>query len=535
VSVKDAHLQRLGGWLIGACLLLPIGWARAQDRAPGNPPTNAKAGGDTYTLTGSVIDSLTGEPIRHAAVQISSAQISSMVLTDDAGHFLVEGLPEGAVSLSVVKPGYSQAEMGQAEAEVSRNAPPVVLKITPEGVIFGQVTTRDGQPLEGFRVRLVTQQNVEGRATLMDLPNPGQTNDDGEFRIAGLAAGSYYIVIDQSQETTPAQHGVPNAREQIYGKVLYPGVSDFSAATALEITPGQRSEANFSLSPEPVYAVSGEATGLGNLLSPLTFMRKQGQEEDFIQPVNVQDGKFQTKLPAGSYRVVASVSDGSEASMAGGPVTISGDSAAVEVPLAPTTRIPVQIRTEPGERDIALAGLMVQLIPVSLSDRFPARRWWIAATGGLDDVGPGEYALQIQTTGNWWVKSATCNGVDLLGDNLNVTDGGATPPIEITLQDGAGSLNGKVNGAGQWSQALVLLVQTRGKRNSIQTARVMGGGYAFPGVAPGDYAVVAIDHGAQLEYANPEVLSPYLGNAEPVSVPSRGSATVNLNLVSVKK
>ena len=53
------------------------------------------------------------------------------------------------------------------------------------------------------------------------------------------------------------------------------------------------------------------------------------------------------------------------------------------------------------------------------------------------------------------------------------------------------------------------------------------------GVPPGQYSILALDGAVGLEYANPQVLEPYLSEAEPISVPARGTVTVNLGITAV--
>ncbi len=65
--------------------------------------------------------------------------------------------------------------------------------------------------------------------------------------------------------------------------------------------------------------------------------------------------------------------------------------------------------------------------------------------------------------------------------------------------------------------------------------RATQGNFTIPGVAPGDYAILALDEGERLEYDNPEVLNPYLSDAERVSVLPHGTVMVNLGLTSVKR
>jgi hypothetical protein len=82
-------------------------------------------------------------------------------------------------------------------------------------------------------------------------------------------------------------------------------------------------------------------------------------------------------------------------------------------------------------------------------------------------------------------------------------------------------------------QVLVLLVQPHGERNFVRAATVVEGAFRMEGVPPGDYAILALDGAVGLEYASPQVLEPYLSEAEPISVPAGGTVTVNLGITAV--
>jgi hypothetical protein len=417
----------------------------------------------------------------------------------------------------------------------------VVLKLTPWAVISGRVTTKDNQPLEGFQIHILAKQNVAGRLVWIDRPNQARTNEDGEFRVAGLQAGTYYVAVDQSTETTLSQKGVPNAREQTFAKVFYPGVPDQTSATPLEIAPGGEAEANFTLSPEPLYQISGSLSGLPDVGTGPIFARKAGDDADFSQTADLQDGKFQVKLPPGAYSVSGQTREGVELTTAGATVVIRSDEADLHVPLHAATTIPVEIQKEQGaggsERKAPIQGiipgLVLQLVPLSQSRR--GNNFWTGQPGGIPNVAPGTYRLEINTNGEWWVKSAQCGGVDLLSDDLTISEGQQPEPIEVTLRDGAGMVSGSITPAEDPSRVLVLLVQPHGARNIIHAARAMQGSFAIPGIPPGDYAIVALDGGDGLEYADPEILNPYLSDAEHVTVRPHATVTVNLGLTSVKR
>ena len=535
---------RFGILALAVHLLAASGLAQetdAQSPAMLDETANSKTDGNSYSLSGTVINAITGEPVRRAAVQVSG-QNGSVALTDAGGHFVVEGLAEGNVFLKAMKPGFSEDEGSHpSSVQVGKDAPAVVLKLTPWAVISGRVTTKDEQPLEGFQIRILAKQNVAGRLIWTDQPNQALTNEDGEFRVVGLQAGTYYVAVDQSTVTTLSQKGVPNAREQIFAKVFYPGVSDLASATPIEIAPGQDAEANFTLSPELVYQVTGTLSGPSNEVTGLTFSRKAGDDSDFTQTAALQGGKFQVKVPAGAYSVGGTMGGGVELTTPVGAVVIRSDEADLHVPLHAATTIPVEMEKEQGAGGSKrkapmqgiIPGMILQLVPLSQSRR--GNNFWRGQAGGIPNVAPGTYRLEINTNGEWWVKSAQSGSVDLLSDDLTLSEGEQPEPIEVTLRDGAGTVSGTVTTAGNPDRVLVLLVQPHGTRNIVHAARAMQGYFAIPGIPPGDYVIVALDGGDQLEYADPEILNPYLSDAEHITLPPHATVTVNLGLTSVKR
>ena len=542
MRVSDLFL-RLGVWTLALCLAAIPGFAQETGVQPAAIPdetADSKTDGNSYSLLGLVINAITGEPVRRAAVQISGHN-GSTALTDAGGHFALEGLAEGNVFLTAMKPGFYDDETSHTTAvRVGKDAPAVVLKLTPWAVISGRVTTKDEQPLEGFEVRILAQKNVAGRLIWADQQNMARTNEDGEFRIAGVQSGTYYVAVDQSAGTTLSQKGVPNAREQTFAKVFYPGVSELSSATPVEIAPGQEAEVNFSLSAEPIFQVSGSLMGQSKVVNGVMFARKTGDDADFTQTADLQDGKFRVNLPAGAYSVSGTTPDGVELNTPGATLVIRADEADLRVPLRVAPTIPVEVEKEQGstgsERRVpaqaGLLGLSLQLLPRSQSLR--GTNVWRGQSGGIH-VAPGTYGLQITTTAEWWVKSVQSGAVDLLSDELTVVEGQQPDPIEVIVREGSGMVSGTITPAGDPGRVLVLLVQPHGPRNIIHAVPATQGNFTIPGVAPGDYSILALDEGERLEYDNPEVLNPYLSDAEHVSVQPHGTVMVNLGLTSVKR
>ncbi|HXJ87111.1 MAG TPA: carboxypeptidase regulatory-like domain-containing protein [Candidatus Binatia bacterium] len=532
-------LFRVGVWALEVCLV--AGCGMAQDSSVPTPPdeTTESQAEAHFFLSGSVINSVTGGPVRRALVQVSGHN-GSAALTDAGGRFVLEGLREGAVFLTVMKPGFFADEgASSTPARVGEDAPNVVLKLTPWGVISGRVTTKDEQPLEGFHVQVFGRRNLEGRMVWsLDPSNRGGvTNEEGEFRIAGLKAGTYYVAVEQSAIAMLTQKGIANAREQTFAKVFYPGVAEMSAAAPIEVAAGQEVEASFALAGEPLYTVDG-SVGANSGVATVTFERKAGDEVDYTQMVAVQGGEFEVNVPAGTYSVSAQTPDGKDL-VASGTVVIRADERDLHVALKVPTTIPLEVVREQGgtgsERRVSMPqgvpGVVVQLESVS---QFRANVW-TGQAGGIPNLPPGTYRVQINTDGGWWVKSAQRGGVDLLSDDLTVVEGEQPSPIEVVVRDGAGTVSGKVTPAGDSGHVIVLLVQAHGARNSIRSTIAAGGNFTIAGVAPGDYTIVALNGGDGVEYADPDVVNAYLSDAAQISVQGRGTVMVNLGLTAVEK
>src|SRR5579864_1249566 len=142
------------------------------------------------TLLGSVVDVVSGQPVPHALVKLSSP-LPRAALTDSEGKFQFEGLPAGRVTLAAEKPGFLYGDsFGSSTTptfafELGPGTPPATLKLTPEGVIFGQITDENGEPLENFLVSLIYRNPLHlplSAASRLQVT----TDDEGKFRISGL-------------------------------------------------------------------------------------------------------------------------------------------------------------------------------------------------------------------------------------------------------------------------------------------------------------------------------------------------------------
>jgi hypothetical protein len=125
-------------------------------------------GAASYPIRGTVLNAVTGAPIRGALVQIYANRQRS-VLTGADGSFQFADVPAGTVNLNVQKPGFFTAQAiqsprAQASFAISGpDQPPVVLKLIPEGVITGHISGDGGEPVENLSVRILAERRLPSK------------------------------------------------------------------------------------------------------------------------------------------------------------------------------------------------------------------------------------------------------------------------------------------------------------------------------------------------------------------------------------
>ena len=215
----------------------------------------------SFTLSGSVISSVTGESIGHALVRIAGSS-QRTVFSDGEGHFQFEGLTAGRVIVTAQKPGYfSQQEFrGSANKLVSvgPSTDSVVVKLTPQSAISGRVTDATGQPIEHVPVHLTAKAVRDGRKH-WEARGQQQTDEDGRYRFANLMPGTYYLAAGPARDETRILPGAEKPKTG-YPSMYYAGVPDLASASPIQLAAGQHAQADFSMTAGPVYHVSGSVT-----------------------------------------------------------------------------------------------------------------------------------------------------------------------------------------------------------------------------------------------------------------------------------
>ena len=169
------------------------------------------------TLRGALTDANTGEPIDEADLTLTGSDGSTQeATTGEDGAYSFENVPQGA-TLSIDAGDYGTKE----EAVGNRTVADYTFAVS---TLTGQITDGEGEPLAG--------------AVISAGDARGVTDDDGEFKLTGVADGVDVIVgapgyLD-AVSPLPAERTLSLALEPIMIKAIYAGAYTLSDDAEVE-------------------------------------------------------------------------------------------------------------------------------------------------------------------------------------------------------------------------------------------------------------------------------------------------------------
>ena len=512
-------------------------------------PSRSAKSDASFTLSGSVVNSVTGESVGHALVRIAGSS-QRTVFTDGEGHFQFEGLPAGRVIVTAQKPGYfSQQEFrGSANklVNVGPNTDSVVVKLTPQSTISGRVTDATGQPIEHVPVHLTAKAVRDGRKH-WEARGQQQTDEDGRYRFANLMPGTYYLAAGPGRDETRILPGAERPKAG-YPSIYYPGVPDLASAAPLQLAAGQHAQADFSMTAGPVYHVSGSVTGyVPQQGVGFQFLSPSGDDLSLPTKFNMETGRFDVdSAPPGSYVVKAFSQAGPDQPLRGeAHLNVAANVDNLHLILGPAISIPVVVRMESRASSNQATGAGdIQAVPIAVrllsSDPTTAESYSTVVRGTpgayslvLQNVEPGRYSVDLIPRGAWYVQSAQYGQTNLLNDDLTIASAGQSYPMEIVLRDDGASLTGTVKSPdGTGAQATVVAVPEPASKVAAKVAYSFAqNGFTFNGLAPGEYLIYAFDYAEGVEYSNPDVLQTYASQAAHVTLSPNQGTQVALDLI----
>lgn len=532
-----------------------------------------------FTLHGSVVDAITKQPIARALV---ATENGDAVLTDTNGQFEFSDVSAGYTSVVVRRPGYisnvtgggfapSQDQRSEFQVNVGPNMQPLVLPITPEAVITGQISLLDSDAPDDIQVTAYRKVAEDGRPK-WEMAGMATTNSEGIFRIASLSAGSYLLYAQPSVEL---YMGPDNPAEPGYAAVYFPGVTDAAAAGVVKLATGEHKQADIALVRQTLYPVTIKLANAPQANYGLQIWDSGGLP---VQPrMRFEEGQqtVHTELAAGRYVVNSNIFDSSNNTQLVGRTEFTVTSAAVTyvgVTVLPLRAIPVTIRREftvqpnapagsglvgpagapaiaanRGQEPFANPGINLSL--VGADQGFGRGYYGLESASDSNDgssyqiknVPPGKYWV-VADAGQNYISSISSGGVDLTENMLTVGQGGASAPIEITLRNDGGSIEGTFSaGQPEFSGEVlpflfVCAIPLFPTASAMQSMRVQASGkFTLDNLAPGPYRVVACASQQQIEYRTPEGRAAWESKGQVVNVEPGGTAHVQLDVTPAEE
>jgi len=355
-------------------------------------------------------------------------------------------------------------------------------------------------------------------------------------------------------------------RGQLYGypPVYFPAASDFAGGETIQLAAGQIFQADISLVRRAYYPIKVPVANPSHGPGVRVVVSVQGHRgPGYALGYNHREQTIEGMLPSGNYTLEAS-SFGPNA--ASGLLNISVKNVAFEGPrltLIPNGSIRVDVKEEftssPDTNSVRanvegqpvhLRGprgyLNLRLVP---ADDFGQE--WTASLrlpAGTDDaltidgVQPGRYWVRADSA-RGFVASITSGTTDLQHQLLVVGLGGSSPPIEITMRDGAAEIDGTIDGVAasgsgtETASAHVYCIPLPDSSGEFKDVWVPADGKFGPQqLPPGTYRVLAFDRAQpELEYRNPEAMRAYEAKGQLVRLVPGQKEHLHLQLISTSE
>ena len=513
-------------------------------------------------VSGRVIDAV-GRPIvsvrvRIAPIEPTAGSQMATAVTDDRGMFRIGGLkPASYFIVTEGRPDYQSVIANQSP--VSASSTPVTIQAREGvestvilayqdtavilayaevgGVVTGHVVNEFGEPTPGLTVRLLRVGGA-GITTSGEFSNvPRMTDDRGEYRLFHIPAGDYFLVVSDDS-------GNASAEEPAWLPVYFPG--SLAAIDAIPLTVGRSVELagmNVIFSRSRGTRVFGSVVNAAGqplrsqvrLAAPIPWSGVQPRARIALTK---EDGSFDLGgVPPGQYTLQTLTA----APAATIVVPLSGSPLTPQLVSAPATEPraygflsvdaqgqelgPLVVKASPGA---TVSGRLVLETSAPLSDR-PA--FTFVAVGSAEHfpmsdqpsamlqatLDPelqnfringlsGTMRLRLAAPSNWWMKSATINGIDAAESPVTLTSSReSTDDAIIVLADTGGSVKGRAT-SGQtpaddgW--AIVFSVDRDRRYTGSQWMATTNlddeGRFTVAGLPPGDYYVTAVEGSAPL-------------------------------------
>ena len=535
-------LERRRRPLLRLVLALPmVALAFASVSAQISPATSTDT--QTHVVRGQVVNALDGSPLPRALVTINTRS----ALTDYQGRFEFAGFTGSNAFATVRKPGFSASPNASIPNNTQRLADldaPVLIKLYPDALVTGTLTSRDGAPLSHVAVRLLRSQ-YDGVAVRLAQAGVSQTNARGEYRISA-PAGRFRLVTSfvlRSFET--GQAILP---------VSFPQTTQSNPSTGIELRSGEEKHVDLNAKVGPLYPVALHVEPANSQRMNFLVAVTTSAGDEFITGVSSDQ---HLELPTGTYALRVKVTNRDESMSGTSRVTVTGrDPASTTVHLAPDTQISVELLAgfltastqnfNPSNNNSLPQLPNVQMFNLSLQNQLATaenQELEIRLRQGADKttsfrVPPGRYRLAASGGSPWYIQSATLGATDLLQDELVIGPGSAGGALRLVVSNQVGTVHARTNlaaGASAW----MYLVPRGPSLVPVRPIAVTSNGTATPIatalVPPGAYTALLLETQLQKDPRDPAFLASLASGPTDIDVQANADTSFSLDLAKRKE
>jgi len=538
ISLVEIVRTRLRGTAVAAILVwVLVSGAHAQ----GAPGAQTKC-----RIAGTVVDAVTQQPVRDSEVMLrgpmasASANWKSLSTTADSdGRFSFDDLAPGRYMVTAFHRGYVNMGPGQggtrprmaAVVAPGQNLDDFIVALTPGGTISGHITNAASKPLADVTLQVLKRGYQSGHLELVEVAS-AQTNKSGEFRVASLAPGKYFLRA-MFLDPPPLKPGADEA----YVPTYYPGATDQSQAVPLVLRPGEElGSMDMALTLRRAFTVKGRVldalTKSPVAESEVSLVDKEGGiVPSPYHAMADAKGNFELRgMPAGDYVAMAE-----KVSESGTPVRRSGQKSmriagtsedGLDIPIALGVEVSGRIHVE-GKADVELS---------QMTGSLEATENWASESAGeiesahvrfdgsfvFYDVPEGSYRINFfPVPQGYYVTSGS--GGTAEESPFSVARGIAVRALDFVLRPGAARIEGTALLDQQPAPGVALALVPSGERRgqpryyrTVIADRL--GKFAMQGLVPGDYKVFAFEELERGALMDPDFLAEYESSGKDVSV-----------------
>jgi hypothetical protein len=514
--------------------------------------TSAQSSPPQFTISGTVVSSLTGAPLKQARVLLTDTSNSAnrlSVITAENGQFVFIPVYRGKFSLSGAKRGFISAAYDQHEefstaivTGAGFNTEHLILRLTPLALLSGKVIDETGDPVRNAQITLYVEQH--GPEANRVVPAGGtQTDDQGYYEFAALAPGSYFVcaaakpwyaihAATNPRSSNLARQKIDPALDVAYPATFSDGATDSQSASPIAIRGGDHLQADIHLSPVPVvhlvFHVPEEA-GQGFRLP--TFQTRIFDSEQAVQPdmQSTAPDIFEISgLPAGKYSVALSDAQ------SGQPMPSS------EISFLKDGEFQAS-QSEPSAAVKFLVNLPAQQpIPKNLFIGMQDSHKRVISAKGVDSAGhvsfdslpAGKYVIVAFSPAKPLAVVRTLTSTtESPGHDLTLTPG-SSPEVTLFLATGVVTVEGFVHHGDQPASGVMVILVPKDPQSHLEFFRRdqsdLDGSFAVRNVIPGTYTLIAVDDAWNFQWRQPATLTRYLQHGQNLVVGDLMTNSVHL-------